>query len=115
MGNMIKPRILALDFGSTLGWAARASDGSVHYDTETFKTKFSEGAGMRWLRFHDWLAEMLASIQPDAVYFEECVGFPPKNNGQDARVYHSFASHLMSFCEKREVPYRGVSVIAQPS
>ena len=104
------PRILALDLMTALGWAVRADDGTPAYGTETFKVHASEGAGMRWLRFRNWLKRMRDETQFNAVYYEECVGFPPKNKGQDARVYHSFSSNLTAFCEERAIPYAGVGV-----
>ena len=76
------PRILALDLMSRLGWAFRANDGSLHYGTETFKLKGIESTGMRFMRFRDWLDEIVVEVvKPEAIFFEQFVGFPRKNMG----------------------------------
>ena len=48
-----KPRILALDLGTTTGWALRFGDGGTTSGTMTFKPGRFEGGGMRYLRFTD--------------------------------------------------------------
>ena len=104
------PRILALDLMSAVGFACRAEDGSVHYGTETFKTPHhSESAGLRWMRFRNWLRRMNEELCPDIVFFEEVKGFPPKNCGLDSRIYYSFEAHLTAFCASAELEWRGVS------
>jgi Holliday junction resolvasome RuvABC endonuclease subunit len=105
-----KPRILALDLMSFLGWACRAEDGSVHYGSETFLPKQRQSSGMRWLKFRNWLRLTWKEVKPDLVYFEQVVGFPPKNKGRDSSVYYGFEHHLTAFCEAAELEYEGVSV-----
>ena len=43
--------ILALDLGTTTGWALRDSDGSITSGAESFRPQRFEGGGMRFLRF----------------------------------------------------------------
>jgi hypothetical protein len=50
--------VLALDLGTTTGWALRARDGGITSGTMTFKPSRFEGGGMRYLRFHHWLGEI---------------------------------------------------------
>lgn len=67
--------ILALDLGTTTGWALHHLDGSIISGTECFKPQRFEGGGMRFLRFKRWLNELLsASHSINAVYFEDRTG-----------------------------------------
>ncbi|WP_417905432.1 hypothetical protein [Candidatus Tisiphia endosymbiont of Micropterix aruncella] len=43
--------ILALDLGTTLGWAIRDPTGRITFGTVTFKLKRFEGGSMPYLRF----------------------------------------------------------------
>ena len=65
--------ILALDLGTTTGWALRDQAGSIAHGFVSFKPQRFEGGGMRFLRFKRWLTEIKATTEHgiDAVYFEE--------------------------------------------
>ena len=52
--------VLALDLGTTTGWALRGQDGGITSRTITFRPTRFEGGGMRFLRFRGWLAEVAA-------------------------------------------------------
>ena len=52
------PAILALDLGTTTGWALRGQNGGITSGTMTFRPSRFEGGGMRFLRFRAWLAEV---------------------------------------------------------
>lgn len=103
-------RVLALDMATKLGWAVRSVDGGIAYGTQNFTPKGLEGGGMRWLRFRNWVAEIVKVSKPDVIYFEEVVGFPRKNMGRDAAIYYGFSSHLSEYCEVSNIPYKGVGV-----
>ena len=47
--------VLALDLGTTTGWALRAADGLVTSGTVSFRPGRYDGGGMRYLRFTNWL------------------------------------------------------------
>ncbi|MFQ5510204.1 MAG: crossover junction endodeoxyribonuclease RuvC [Leptospirillia bacterium] len=100
--------ILALDLGTTTGWAVRAADGTVTSGTMSFKPGRFEGGGMRFLRFKRWLAEIeLLAGRPTTVYFEEV----RRHAGVDAaHAYGGFMGQLTAWCELRGVPYQGVPV-----
>jgi hypothetical protein len=49
--------ILALDLGTTTGWALRTAT-AHHQRHESFKPQRFEGGGMRFLRFKRWLTEL---------------------------------------------------------
>lgn len=100
--------ILALDLGTTTGWAIYSTDGTITSGTETFKPGRFEGGGMRFLRFKRWLYELsLAESMLTAVYFEEV----RRHVGVDAaHAYGGFMAHLTAWCEHHNIPYQGVPV-----
>ena len=99
--------VLALDLGSTLGWALRLA-GQVMSGTETFKPGRFEGGGMRYLRFVRWLDDLMRFAGPiSVVYFEEV----RSHKGVDAaHAYGGFMAQLTAWCERHAVPYQGVPV-----
>ena len=103
-----KPGILALDLGTTTGWALRFGDGGTTSGTMTFKPGRFEGGGMRYLRFTDWLVQIAMHAHGlRRVVFEEV----RRHAGTDAsHVYGGFLATLTSWCEEHEVPYEGVPV-----
>ena len=100
--------ILALDLGTTTGWALRMGDHSILSGIQTFRPGRFEGGGMRYLRFTDWLVEIAMRAHGiRRVVFEEV----RRHAGTDAaHVYGGFLATLTSWCEEHEVPYEGVPV-----
>ena len=100
--------ILALDLGTTTGWALHHLDGTISSGAEQFKPQRFEGGGMRYLRFKRWLNEVLAgSGDINAVFFEEV----RRHAGVDAaHAYGGFMGHLTAWCEHHNIPYQGVPV-----
>lgn len=100
--------VLALDLGTTTGWALRTPDGQTISGTATFKPGRYEGGGMRFLRFRAWLAEMRAGTGAiGAVYFEEV----RRHAGVDAaHVYGGLLATLSAWCEGEQIAYAGVPV-----
>lgn len=98
--------ILTLDLGTTFGWAF--DNGEIQSGSHSLKTARHEGAGMRFLRFEQWL-ERFASEKgyPTVVYFEEV---RRHNSVQAAHVYGGFKTALMSWCERWRIPYQSVPV-----
>lgn len=102
----MNPNILALDLGTTMGWALRNA-GVIQHGFISFKGHRYEGGGMRYLRFGRWLSEVAASAQVSAVYFEEV----RRHAGVDAaHVYGGLLATLTAWCESRDIPYQGVPV-----
>ena len=99
--------ILALDLGTTTGWAIHA-DGAINSGTVGFKPGRFEGGGMRFLRFRGWLAELSSTAGSiGAVYFEEV----RRHAGVDAaHVYGGFLATLTAWAEHGGIPYSGVPV-----
>ena len=108
IGPARRPGVLALDLGTTTGWALRFGDGGTVSGTMTFKPGRFEGGGMRFLRFTDWLVEIAMHAHGlRRVVFEEV----RRHAGTDAsHVYGGFLGTLTGWCEQHEVPYQGVPV-----
>ena len=100
--------VLALDLGTTTGWALRGQDGGITSGTMTFRPSRFEGGGMRFLRFRGWLAEIAGLSGGVArIVFEEVRA----HAGTDAaHIYGGFLAHLSAWCEERDVAYQGVPV-----
>ena len=102
------PSILALDLGTTTGWAIRNSRCRILHGTSEFRPSRFEGGGMRYLRFGKWLDQTLEITGGvDVVYFEEI----RRHAGTDAaHVHGGLLATLTSWCEANGIPYQGVAV-----
>ena len=100
--------ILALDLGTTTGWALRAHDGLITSGTASFKPGRYDGGGMRYLRFTNWLTEIDRLSGPiAAIWFEEV----RRHAGTDAsHVYGGLMATLTAWAELRGIPYAGTPV-----
>jgi hypothetical protein len=100
--------ILALDLGTTTGWALRTPDGLITSGTVSFRPGRYDGGGMRYLRFTNWLTEIDRLSGPiAAIWFEEV----RRHVGTDAaHVYGGLMATLTAWAELRDVPYQGVPV-----
>lgn len=100
--------ILALDLGSSTGWALGVGADAIISGTVSFRPSRYEGGGIRYLRFRGWLDQLASdSCDLSAVYFEEV----RRHLGTDAaHLYGGFIATLAAWCEQREIPYQGVPV-----
>jgi Holliday junction resolvasome RuvABC endonuclease subunit len=100
--------ILALDLGTTTGWALLGADGVVTSGTASFKPSRYDGGGMRYLRFRAWLEQLRRYAgRIEAVHFEEV----RRHVGVDAaHLYGGFLATLSAWCEHQTIPYQGVPV-----
>ena len=100
--------ILALDLGTTTGWALRDRTGRITSGSQSFKPRRFEGGGMRFLRFKGWLTELKAHADGiDALVFEEV----RRHVSTDAaHAYGGFLATLTAWCEHHGIPYQGVPV-----
>lgn len=100
--------ILALDLGTTTGWALRDSTGHITSGAESFRPQRFEGGGMRFLRFRHWISEIQKSVSEiQFLYFEEV----RRHAGVDAaHAYGGFLATLTAWCEHHGIPYQGVPV-----
>ncbi len=100
--------LLALDLGTTTGWALRTPDGSTTSGSECFRPQRFEGGGMRFLRFKRWLEELRDHANGiGTLYFEEV----RRHVSTDAsHAYGGFLATLTAWCERHGIPYSGVPV-----
>ena len=99
--------LLALDLGTTTGFAARV-DGRVVSGVASFRPGRFEGGEMRYLRFRRWLTELYSSLGGiEEIAFEEV----RRHLGVDAaHAYGGFMATLTAWAEHHDVPYQGVPV-----
>ena len=104
-------RILALDLGTTTGWALSEyvfGKRRITYGKENFTPGRFEGGGMRFLKFQNWLDsvhKLCGGVQ--AIYFEEV----RRHASTDAaHAYGGYMGKLTEWCELMRVPYQGVPV-----
>lgn len=100
--------ILALDLGTTTGWALRDRTGRITSGSQSFKPQRFEGGGMRYLRFGRWISEIQTSVSElQFLYFEEV----RRHASTDAaHAYGGFLATLTAWCEHHGIPYQGVPV-----
>lgn len=100
--------ILALDLGTTTGWAFHNKEGSIISGITDFKPDKFESRGIVFLRFRQWLVDLKnAEGGIDLVYFEAV----RNHKGTDAaHKYGGFSAMLMAFCEHHQIPYKGIPV-----
>ena len=96
---------LALDLGTTTGYAIAGADGAIASGTVSFRPSRYDGGGIRYLRFRGWLD----GIANDAgvIHFEEV----RRHAGTDAaHVYGGLLATLTAWCEQNGIAYQGVPV-----
>lgn len=103
-----KGPLLALDLGTTTGWALRLATGQILHGSISFRPSRFDGGGMRFVRFSAWLDTLIADAGSlEAIYFEEV----RRHLGVDAaHLYGGFLATLTAWCEHRSIAYQGVPV-----
>lgn len=108
--------VLALDLGATLGFALRRPGGAISSGEVELHTGARHGYGVRFLEFRRWLATMERDAGADAeagyeridrVFYEEVNRHVSTDS---AHAYGGFLATLASWCELRELPYKGIGV-----
>lgn len=107
-GTITRGAVLALDLGTSTGWALQSPDGQITTGTVSLKHTRYDGGGMRYLRFRRWLEQLDIDAGPiEAIYFEEV----RRHAGTDAaHVYGGLLGMLTAWCEEHLVAYQGVPV-----
>ena len=100
--------ILALDLGTSTGFALQTADGAIVSGTVSFKPSRYDGSGIRYLRFRGWLDRLVTDVGGvGAVHFEEV----RRHAGTDAaHVYGGLLATLTAWCEQHAIAYQGVPV-----
>lgn len=101
--------ILAIDIGTTTGWARSSRAGTIASGSEKFAPGRMEKPGHRWLKFRAFLNEQRVQAGGDigAVYIEDV-----KNHAGvlAAHCYGGFLACLEMWCASNNVPLRPVGV-----
>ena len=102
------PVVLALDLGTTTGWAIRGHDGLITSGTVSLRPGRFDGGGMRYLRFRNWLDQLGRDAGPiTAIHFEEV----RRHVGTDAaHVFGGLLATLTAWAETAGIAYQGVPV-----
>jgi hypothetical protein len=100
--------ILALDLGTTTGWALGTRDGTIRGGSESFSPKACGGYGQRWLAFRQWLSDTRRSVDEiHAVYYEDV----KHHSSLDAsHAYGGFLAHVEAWCAANRILCRPVNV-----
>jgi hypothetical protein len=100
--------ILAIDIGTTTGWARSSRAGIVASGSESFAPRRMEAAGQRWLKFRAFLNEQRnAGGEIHAVYYEDV----KQHAGTlAAHVYGGFLACLEMWCAANNVRLEPVGV-----
>ena len=100
--------ILALDLGTTTGFAIAGADGAITSGTAEFRLDRWQSGGMRFLRFKRWLTE----IKHQAGGFDLVVYEQVRNHaGVDAsHAFGGWLAILTAWCEHHDIAYQGVPV-----
>ena len=107
-GAVGKGTILALDLGSKMGWALSQTGSPITSGVVEFKPGRFEGGGMRFLRFKNWLDDVLRFAAPiEQIVLEEVRSHVGTTA---AHVYGGFLAHLTAWAEQHKIPYQGVPV-----
>lgn len=106
--TLAKGSLVALDLGTTTGWALRGRGDFISSGTVSFKPSRFDGGGMRFVRFRRWLEQFDSDAGPiEAIYYEEV----RRHVGTDAaHVYGGLQAVLTSYCEEHLIAYQGVPV-----
>lgn len=96
---------LALDLGTTTGYAITGADGAIASGTVSFRPSRYDGGGIRYLRFRGWLDG--TAHDANVIHFEEV----RRHAGTDAaHVYGGLLATLTAWCEQNGIAYQGVPV-----
>jgi len=89
--------LLALDLGTTTGFALRAADGTIASGTAEFRLDRWQSGGMRFLRFKHWLTEIKHQARGvDLVVYEQV----RRHAGVDAsHAYGGWLAILTAWCD----------------
>lgn len=99
--------ILALDLGTTMGWAMRLPNGTIRSGVQKLAGGKNHGIGRRYLNLRRWLAAAQCGAAIGAVFYEEVRGH---RGTRAAQVYGGMEATLTAWCEEQGIAYTGVPV-----
>jgi crossover junction endodeoxyribonuclease RuvC len=93
--------VLALDLGTTTGWARCSRDGTVTGGSETFSPSKCGGRGQRWIAFRQFLSDQRnAAGEIQVVYYED---IKMHKGVLAAHAYGGFKAMLEAWCAANNV------------
>jgi hypothetical protein len=124
------PKILALDLGTTTGWAIwQQREPSASYQvcsgTISLKNDRFQGGGMRYLRFRNWLDDLNYNREITSVYFEEvrrhigtdcttqCNIASSRNSILPVKVRHKIPQIRDKKCQEKQQPTNNMDYICK--
>ncbi|MDR5813339.1 polynucleotidyl transferase [Caballeronia sp. LZ033] len=105
--------ILAIDIGTTCGWALRDSNDKRRGGSISFSARKTDGAGQRWLKFTAHLSALKREVGDlHAIYYEHVMAHGTKDrpNTIAAHVYGGFLAQLEIFCDVNRIRLEPVGV-----
>ena len=100
--------ILALDLGTTTGYAIAAADGAIVSGTVSFRPSRYDGGGVRYLRFLAWLDGFATDAGGiGVIHYEE---IRRHLSTDSSHIYGGLLATLTAWCEQRGIAYQGVPV-----
>lgn len=94
-------RILALDCATATGWAVQF-DGAMESGVQRFDLKRGESPGMRFIRFRQWLNELMERTRPELVVYERPERF---RSGAAVDVCVGMTTRVQEIAAQRGVEY----------
>jgi hypothetical protein len=104
---MTSRRVLALDLGTHAGFALRTSSGSRITGHNDFEMRRGESAGVRLIRWKNFLTETKGPDGLDLVVYE-LVEFASTTYA--AQLYGQFLGILFAWCAHHRIEFAGVNV-----
>jgi Holliday junction resolvasome RuvABC endonuclease subunit len=97
-------RLLALDLGTSTGWAVSIPEMGVESGTQIFDVKRGESPGMRFFRFRRWLVDMIENSRPELIVFE----IPHHRGGAATDVLVGMKTHIEEICAEAGIEHQGI-------
>jgi Holliday junction resolvasome RuvABC endonuclease subunit len=99
--------IIGIDPATKCGWAVLKDGKRIASGTWDFSNRRHEGGGMRYLRCRKYFTELIDSMKPDAVAYEEI----RRHMGVDAaHVYGGLVGQITAVCEDKKIPFKAIPV-----
>lgn len=97
-------RVLAVDPGTSLGWATD-STGRLEWGVEGMGVRRGESEGMRWIKFNKWLDTVASSV--GLIVYEQPVVYG-KHGLSTISVTLGMATRILEFSELRGIACQSV-------
>lgn len=108
MKNSIKTQVLCLDLATIMGWALQGKDGTIFSGSQSLASKKFDGAGIRYLKFKNWMDKIYENSKEIDLILYESVPF--SKGGAAAQVLNGLTATLQCWCEHHQIPYEGIPV-----